>query len=126
MLPAAAAAAVISEMDLGGDWMKDLKTWALSLWENVKQRGNSDPVGQPPGSPPGKAEYDCVALQTEVTTLQAKMSSQRVRPASYNATLEAAGISVEPGDVIDANRTKVLITTGTLKSLCCIISLPPC
>ena len=96
----------------------DLKTWALSLWENVKQGENSEPVG--------KAEYDCVALQTEVTTLQAGMSSQRVRPASYNATLEAAGISVEPGDVIDANRTKVLITTGTLKSLCFIISLPPC
>ena len=110
--------------------MMDLKTWALSLWENVKQGKNSEPensepVGQPPSSPPGKAEYDCVALQTEVTTLQAKMSSQRVRPASYNATLEAAGISVEPGDVIDANRTEVLITTGTLKSLCCIISLPP-
>ena len=104
----------------------DLKTWALSLWENVKQGKNSEPVGQPPSSPPGKAEYDCVALQTEVTTLQAGMSSQRVRPASYNATLEAAGISVEPGDVIDATQTEVLITTGTLKSLCCIISLPPC
>ena len=106
MLPAAAAAAVISQMDLGGNWYNELKNWALNLWENVRQRRDSDPVVQPPDSTTGKPEYGCVALQNEVTNLKAKMSSQRVRPPSYIDTLKAANISVEPEDVIEANRTE--------------------
>ena len=106
MLPAAAAAAVISQMDLGGNWYNELKNWALNLWDNVKQRGNTDPVGQTPDSTTGKPEYSCVALQNEVTNLKEKMSSQRVRPPSYIDTLQAANISVEPEDVIEANRTE--------------------
>ena len=93
-------------MDLGGNWYNELKNWALNLWENVRQRRDSDPVVQPPDSTTGKPEYSCVALQNEVTNLKAKMSSQRVRPPSYIDTLKAANISVEPEDVIEANRTE--------------------
>ena len=93
MLPAAAAAAVISQMDLGGNWYNELKNWALNLWDNVNQRGNTDPVGQTPDSTTGKPEYSCVALQNEVTNVKEKMSSQRVRPPSYMRATGRAPVS---------------------------------
>ena len=83
---------------LGENLMQELEVWACSAWNTAMGRSENE---QQEG-------YCYDALQHEADTVRAALTTpRRARPASYKRTLIAAGIRMDPNEVIEATTREV-------------------